>query len=1184
MEDVSSLRVTIGLDTSAFSDGIKSLNRQLRAVKSEFSFADDGTKTWRNSLEGLTAKSENLTRQLEVQRLKVETLKRQYEEQAAALGENSKEAQNLLTQYNTAAGVMRRMETSLEQTNRRINEQSSEFGQLRRQVNSDVESMDRELRVLNSGMQDVNATMGHSHGAAGQMGASLEQLRTRNNQLNQSVGIQQRRLSELQNLLQATTREEGQNSRAAQEMRIRYNEAAQALNRTQSEMHQVHGQIQTQSSAWGRLGQALGGSMSQLGMIGMNLQMTGMNIAMTFGAATTAVAGALGSAVKASIDFGSQMSKVGAIAGASGKDLDRLKESALDLGAKTSLSASQVAEAMTEMAAKGYTTNQIISAMPGVISAAEASGEDLSMVADTVSSALNSFGLAASDSTHIADVLAKAANDSAAGVEDMQYAFKYAAPPAHALGMSLEELSAAAEIMANSGIKGETAGTTLRMALLRLIDPPKAAANTLHNLGVNIKDSQNNMLPFSNIIGQLNDKTSKLSKAQKAAALSAIFGKEAVSGMLSIVSAGPQKIDELTNSLKNSDGASEKAAKKMKDNLGGALEQLKGSFESAQIAIGDALTPAIKKIASSIKGITDAFNKLSPEMKKFIAIGGAVSAILLGVVTAFGVIMMAVGGVISAWGTISAATAALGLSFTALTGPIGLTVAAIGILGIAAYGAKKAIDESKQVNLDHAKSMIEQKNQMQELSTQYQTLRDKNKLSNDELLRYRDLQAELKTAKSDQEVKTLTGAMELLQQKSGLSNEELNKMLNLNDQIVKKTPEVKQAYSERGNSIISNKDALNEANAKLAENIRLELENQKIKAEAKLDQDIRNYISALDELKAKENERNNAMKDRKQLEQEITNMQKTQQDLFDRGQDGAARALETQIMNKKQQLQIQNNTVAALANEVSEQQKSVEKSDEQIAKTQKLFDQLINVELAQVGINAKGAEGISQLDQAIQKTQTRINELNAAKQSQGGLNAEQQKELENLQSALGKYQNTKSEIQNIQTEQQSVNNKIDQATGKAGNMNKELGKNVDKNVKVDDKGKTDEINEKAGRTISKSISISTIWHGLTAGIKKALGFASGTNFAPGGWSLVGEEGPELMYVPRGAQIKTANQTSKLLNNTSSSSVPASNTFNFERMMEGATFVIREEADVKKVAKELHDLTRSAARGKGVIMS
>jgi TP901 family phage tail tape measure protein len=161
-----------------------------------------------------------------------------------------------------------------------------------------------------------------------------------------------------------------------------------------------------------------------------------------------AVGAGLAGAVKSAADFDTAIRKAGAIAGASAKELGDMKAAALDLGATTSKSAKEVANAMTELAAKGFDANQTIAAMPGIIKAAEASGEDLALVSDTVTSALNAFRMEASEANKVADIMTMTANKSAAGIGDMQYAFKYAAPAAAQLGISMEELAAATGIMA----------------------------------------------------------------------------------------------------------------------------------------------------------------------------------------------------------------------------------------------------------------------------------------------------------------------------------------------------------------------------------------------------------------------------------------------------------------------------------------------------------------------------------------------------------------------------------------------------------------------------------------------------------------------------------------------------------------------------------------------------------------
>lgn len=195
------------------------------------------------------------------------------------------------------------------------------------------------------------------------------------------------------------------------------------------------------------LSRSLREATSDLSGLGQNMQTIGSGMAKTFGAATLAIGSGLGYAVKQAADFDSEMRKAGAIAGATSKEFEAMRDAAIELGAKTSESASSVAQAMTEMAAKGFTANETIAAMPGVIAAAEASGEDLALAADTVASALNIWGLEAAESSRVADVLAMSANVSAAGIDDLGYVLKYAGGPAAALGISLEEVAAAAGLM-----------------------------------------------------------------------------------------------------------------------------------------------------------------------------------------------------------------------------------------------------------------------------------------------------------------------------------------------------------------------------------------------------------------------------------------------------------------------------------------------------------------------------------------------------------------------------------------------------------------------------------------------------------------------------------------------------------------------------------------------------------------
>jgi TP901 family phage tail tape measure protein len=330
---------------------------------------------------------------------------------------------------------------------------------------------------------------------------------------------------------------------------------------------------------------------------GIGSALAGLGIATSFGAIVNVAA-----------EFGAKMSGVAAISGATASQLKEMRAQAIQLGADTKYSASEAADGMKELAASGMNTNAIMAAMPGVLASAAASGEDVSLVAETMSSTLNSFGLSANKAGHVADVLAQSANDSAIGVQDMAYSLKYAAPVAKQLGYSLEEVGAATIEMGNAGIKGEQAGTTLRSALLALSAPSSTAAKEMENLGFKATDSTGKMKPLGQIIGELNTKMQGMTDAQKAAAMSALFGEAAVSGMMVVVNGGKKTFDDYTHSLNNCDGAAQKAANTMNDNLLGSLDQLKGSAESLAIAIESKIDPALKKITD---GATNAVNALT---------------------------------------------------------------------------------------------------------------------------------------------------------------------------------------------------------------------------------------------------------------------------------------------------------------------------------------------------------------------------------------------------------------------------------------------------------------------------------------------------------------------------------------------------------------------------------------------
>ena len=359
---------------------------------------------------------------------------------------------------------------------------------------------------------------------------------------------------------------------------------------------------------WKSSGVSIGNALSKIGSITAK----GLKVAATAITGTaTAMGGIATAAVKVGSDFEAQMSRVQAISGATGEEFEKLRSQAIELGADTAFSATEAAQGMENLAAAGFKTSEIMDAMPGMLNLAAAAGEDLASSADIAASTLRGFGLEASDAAHVADVLAENANRTNSSVSETGEAMKYVAPLARAAGISLEETAAAIGIMANAGIQGSQAGTTLRGALSRLSKPTDVMTQAMDELGVSFYDSEGKMLSLTDQVGMLQDAMEGMTDEQKNNYLVTLYGQEALSGMLALINEGEGSLADLTAAYENCDGAAETAAKTMQDNLKGAIEELSGSAESLGIvfydSVADGLKDTVKVVNESVDDITEAF-------------------------------------------------------------------------------------------------------------------------------------------------------------------------------------------------------------------------------------------------------------------------------------------------------------------------------------------------------------------------------------------------------------------------------------------------------------------------------------------------------------------------------------------------------------------------------------------------
>lgn len=325
--------------------------------------------------------------------------------------------------------------------------------------------------------------------------------------------------------------------------------------------------------------------------------------------------------------------------------MDSLSEKAEDLGATTSFTATEVGEAMEYMAMAGWDVDDTLTSVEAVVNLAAASGEDLASVSDILTDSMTALGLAAdeeyapgvSNAAHYADVLTAATTSSNTTISALGESFKYVAPIAGTMGASAEDLSVALGLMANSGIKGSQAGTSLKTALTNMTSPTAAQAAAMEELGLTITnadgsfmelsdimdemrdvfsavdvelvDAEGNARDYEDIIDDLSQTEEGLTQAEQLSAAATIFGSQSMAGMLAIINATDEDYQALTESINNCSGTAEEMADIKLDNLDGSITLLKSAASGAATSIGKKLEPACRDLVDAATDVVTAFNE-----------------------------------------------------------------------------------------------------------------------------------------------------------------------------------------------------------------------------------------------------------------------------------------------------------------------------------------------------------------------------------------------------------------------------------------------------------------------------------------------------------------------------------------------------------------------------------------------
>lgn len=562
------------------------------------------------------------------------------------------------------------------------------------EINGDTVGLNNALKNVNTSIKATQSSLKDVERLLKLDPKNVELLRQKQEYLSKAVEETRNKLQALKDAEQQVQQQfaEGKISQEQYDaLQREIAETEQELRRLEEQAQQTNNSMQTISQV-GESFQAVGGKITAAGQALMPLSL--------------AAAGVGAAAIKITADFDEAMSKVSAISGATGDDFDKLRAKAREMGAETKFSATESAQAFTYMAMAGWDTEKMLNGISGVMSLAAADGLDLATTSDIVTDAMTAFGLKAEESGHFADVLAKGSSSANTNVSMLGESFKYVAPLAGTLGYSVEDTTVALGLMANAGIKGSQAGTSLKTALANLTKPTAKTRTVMDEYNISIANSDGSMKSLSEVMDMLRTNLGGLGAAQQAAAATTLFGKEAMAGMLTIINASEEDYKNLTEAIANADGTAKKMADTMQQNLNGQLTILKSGLEEAAISIGDALMPLIQGLVAAVQGWVTWFNSLNDTTKSMIAIIGLLVAALAPLLVVIGTLITSVGTIMTAIPAMMTAFAA----FSAAGGPVLLAVAAVGLLvaalGSASDSTEKYKEKAKQLT-DTEQEMVD---------------------------------------------------------------------------------------------------------------------------------------------------------------------------------------------------------------------------------------------------------------------------------------------------------------------------------------------------------------------------------------------------------------------------------------------------------------------------------------------
>lgn len=1064
---------------------------------------------------------------------------------------------------------------------------TKDIGQLRTRLSWEDDGAERSLQGFRRDLKGLRSEMNLARSRGKEFTSSLKGMRNQSDILSRKLKTQQERVKELRKRYKELADAGKEDTVQAKNLASQINNANAQINRTESQLRNLSAEIKRMESPWTQIGERMTKTGDKMQSFGRSMTSFGRDYSMKVTAPIVAGGTAM---VKSSIDYESAFAGVRKTVDATEEEYQALSDGIREMTKVLPASAVEIAGVAESAGQLGIKKENILDFTRTMIDMGEATNLSSEQAATEFARFANIVGMSQKDFDRLGSVVVDLGNNLATTESEVVSMGMRLAGAGKQIGMSEAEIMSFAGALSSVGIEAEAGGTAFSKVMTKMQLSTQRGGKELEQFakvaGMSAsdfkksfeKDAAGAILKFIEGLSKAEEQGESANSILDEMGLTEVRLRDALlraSGASDVFS---DSLQIGTKAWEENTALTEEAEERYKTTES-QLKILWNRIKDVAITMGDALAPALldaidaaEPLIQKIEDGAQAFSEMDKEQQqtilKMIALAAAIGPASIGI----GQLSSGVGGLLKIGGSAAKMLGRTGgkglvgkIGLLGMGGPVGLAVGGVGALLLVMHKLRKEEEKLNEVSLDKANSMMKEYETTGEMIEQFDKLRGKSKLTNDEFARYIDLQAMLEDATGKAEIEAIQKEMGRLQDKSGLSNKELSTMVGLNGDLTEQLPGATEMISEQGEKIAGNTSELKKYNEEVRQMALNEmskefyeaLENQEKHLERKVElqgliKDAKEKESTIDSLindYTQENidyVRGQIADEQAKIIEKLASNELTKREREELGEqkdinDGILGALRDGKGELAEQL-------VKMKGQRTEQEIKLNKTEQELTKLGRIYDQLQLNYLKEAGINDEKALQAVKNGNALKMLDNQLKKLEDQKRKIKEQTPASERNTE-------EYRNAVSEIDNQITGLENAKTKIGGLEKDARLYTKELGKDVDKEVDVDDKGGADKLNKEVKKKQKKDVDVkfsplntvkSLVPNWVSVGVKwlgkKLPGFADGTDYHLGGPALVGEKGQELAKIgnkwsvldlgvydlPKGTQVFTHDESKKIL--------------------------------------------------------